>query len=110
MSEKVTCAICKNEEGKKCIVKKGATVAMNKRRRCDKFVLEATKVKAKQILKTVRLTYQEKEALRQHYKDELKQYRNAVKEAKTGRVPQTGSEKHPLTGDLSRFTSTARGG
>ena len=110
MSEKITCAICKNEEGRKCLVKKNATVSLNRRRRCEKFVLEPTKVKAKQILKTTRLTYREKEALRRHYKEELKQYRQAMKEDQTGQVPQSGSAKHPLTGDLSRFSSSARGG
>lgn len=110
MSEKVTCAICKNEEGRKCTVKKDVKVSVNKRRHCGQFVLEPTKVKAKQILKTTRLTYQEKEALRQHYKEELRKYKKAVKEEQTGRVPNSVSPQHPLTGDLSRFTSSARGG
>ena len=110
MSEKITCAICINEEDKACTVKKNVKVAVNKRRRCGQFVLEPTKVKAKQILKTTRLTFQEKEALRQHYKEELKRYKKAVKEEQSGKVPNSVSPQHPLTGDLSRFTSTARGG
>jgi hypothetical protein len=106
MSEKVTCAICKNEVNKKCTVKKNSAVALNKRRRCDLFELEPGKVKTKQILKTVRMTYEEKEALRKEYKEQLKLYKQAVKEAKQGKVPHSGSSKHPLTGDLSRFVST----
>lgn len=105
MSEKVTCAICKNEVNKKCVAKKNSSVALNKRRRCDLFILEAEKVKTKQILKTVRMTYEEKEALRKEYKEQLRIYKEAAKQAKSApKFP--GSAKHPLTGDLSRFVST----
>jgi len=97
--EKITCATCLNEENKVCVVKKNR-VALNKRRRCGKYVLEATKVKAKQILKTVQMGYKDKEALRREYKNQLKQFRAS---AKQGNI----SQSHPLTGDLSRFTSTA---
>lgn len=99
--EKITCATCANEENKRCIVKK-SRVALNKRRNCDKYVLEATKVKAKQILKTVRMSHVEKEALRNEYKQQLKQFRA---DAKSGGFQQ--NSKHPMTGDLSRFSSTA---
>jgi len=57
MSEKVTCAICQNEINRKCVVKKNNAIALNKRRHCDKFILEPNKVKnaidkiVKQILK-----------------------------------------------------------
>jgi hypothetical protein len=100
---KITCATCASEFKGKCNAKKGRpSIALNKRRRCDKYILEATKVKAKQILKTVQMGYKDKEALRREYKDQLKQFRNAAKQGNT-------SNSHPLTGDLSRFTSTARG-
>ncbi len=103
---KITCATCLNEENKTCVIKK-SRVVLNKRRRCNKYVLEATKVKAKQILKTVQMGYKEKEVLRREYKDQLKQFRAAAKQGNT-------SQSHPLTGDLSRFTSTvgsnSRGG
>ena len=105
---KITCATCRCEVNKKCNAKKGRpSVALNKRRRCDKYILEATKVKAKQILKTVQMGHKEKEALRREYKDQLKQFKDAAKQGNT-------SQSHPLTGDLSRFTSTvgsnSRGG
>ena len=105
---KITCATCRCEVNKKCNAKKGRpSVALNKRRRCDKYILEATKVKAKQILKTIQVGYQEKEALRREYKDQLKQFKDAAKQGNT-------SQSHPLTGDLGRFTSTvgsnSRGG
>ena len=95
--EKITCATCRNEENKSCVIKK-SRVAVNKRRHCDKYVLEATKVKARQILKSVPMGYKEKEALRREYKEQLKQFKVAAGQ---------GNTSHPLTGDLSRFTSTA---
>jgi len=101
---KVTCATCVNEFGRKCGVKKNKpSVSVNKRRRCDKYILEPTKVKEKQILKTIRVPYKEKEALRREYKEQLKRYKEAVKQG-------GGTTQHPVTGDLSRFVSTAGGG
>lgn len=97
MSNRIVCAICKNETGGFCRVKKNVKVAINKRRNCDQFILEPGKVKEKQILKTVRLSYAEKEALRKHYKEELRQIKSKLKDP---------ANPHPLTGDLSRFTST----
>ena len=99
---KITCATCLNEENRHCTVKK-ATVTLNKRRNCDKYVLEATKVKEKQVLKTIKTSYREREALRKEYKEQLKSFKALAKEGKT--VPH--SLKHPLTGNLDRFTSTA---
>ena len=99
--EKITCATCVNEENKRCVVKK-SKVAINKRRNCDKYILEATKVKAKQILKIVRMSHVEKEVLRNEYKQQLRQLRV---DAKNGGFQQ--NSRHPITGDLSRFSSTA---
>ena len=100
--KRVTCATCKSEHNKRCNAKKGRpTVAINKRRRCDKYVLESTKVKEKQVLKTVKMGYKEREALRKQYKEELKKIKQMVGEQNTPKDPA-----HPLTGDLSRFTST----
>jgi hypothetical protein len=105
MGSKVTCGTCRNEENRKCVVKK-SKVAVNKRRHCGKYIFEATKVKAKQILKTIKMGHQEKEALRKEYKEQLKLAKAAIK--------NPGTTAHPLTGDLSRFTSTvgnnSRGG
>ena len=102
MDKKIVCAICKNEENRFCTVKK-SSVAINKKRHCNKFVLEPTKVKEKQILKTIRLPYQDKELLRQHYKKELKKYNQQMRD---GKQYQT-TVANPTTGDLSRFVSTA---
>lgn len=107
MEKKITCGVCKNEIKRFCSVKK-SPVALNKRRHCDKFILEPTKVKAKQILKTVRLSYKEKEELRRHYREELKRQKQLAKmRANTPNSPPPVDSLHPLTGDLSRFTSTA---
>ena len=100
---KVICATCAAEFKGKCNAKKGRpSVSINKRRRCDKYILEPSKVKEKQILKTIRMGYKEKEALRREYKEQLKQFRAQAKQHGL-----TNNPKHPLTGDLSRFTSTA---
>jgi hypothetical protein len=101
MDKKIVCAICKNEENRFCTVKK-SSVAINKKRHCNKFVLEPTKVKEKQILKTIRLPYQDKEVLRQHYKKELKKYNQQTRDGQ-----HNTTVANPTTGDLSRFMSTA---
>jgi len=105
MKDKIVCAICKNEENKRCLIKK-VSVAINKKRRCDKFIFEPTKVKEKQILKTIRMPYREKEELRQRYKKELKRYNQLVKNGTINKKYESTSA-NPTTGDLSRFVSTA---
>jgi len=105
MDKKIVCSVCKNEENKFCTVKK-SSVSINKRRHCDKFILEPIKVKEKQILKTIKLPYKDKEILRQHYKKELKKYNQSVRDGTMNKQYQT-TTSHPSTGDLSRFVSTA---
>lgn len=105
MEKKITCSICEHEEKSFCTVKK-IGIAPNKRRRCEKFDFAPLKVKPKQALKTVRMTWEEKEYLRKQYKAELKKVRQLQKEGKLNQVPPTVDQKHPLTGDLSRFVST----
>jgi len=102
---KITCSTCRAEFKNKCNAKKGRpSVSLNKRRRCDKYVLEPSKVKERHIMKTIKMGYKEKEAIRKEYKEQLKLAKDAVKQ---GRAPQNSN--HPLTGDLTRFTSTAKG-
>lgn len=104
---KVVCAVCANEDDRKCLVKK-SRVSVNKRRRCVQFILEPSKVKAKQIIKTVKMGHKETEALRKEYKEQLKQFKAQAKQrGLTNKTPMAGDSKHPLTGDLSRFISTA---
>lgn len=97
---KVTCAVCVNEENKRCKVKKSA-VAINKRRSCDKYILAAEKVIERQVIKSIPMGYKEKEELRKDYKKQLKLIKQQMK------AGYSGDAKHPVTGDLSRFTSTA---
>jgi len=100
---KIVCATCVKEVDGFCVAKRNSRISLNKRRRCDKYVLEPTKVKEKQILKTIRVPYREKEVLRREYKEQLKRYKEAAKRG-------GGTTKYPVVGDLSRFTSTAAGG
>ena len=100
---KIVCATCKNEKDSFCTTKK-IGIHLNKRRDCDKYLMEEAKIKPKHLLQTVKVPYAEKEALKQQYKQALKQHREAAKLGVS--VPTDPS--HPLTGDLSRFiTSTA---
>lgn len=43
MSKKVKCSLCMHAEGNRCLVKK-ATIKIGKRRRCDDYQLDPTKV------------------------------------------------------------------
>ena len=100
---KIVCATCKNEKNSFCIAKKTG-IHPNKRRDCDKYILEEVKVKPKHVLQTIKVPYAEKESLKQKYKQALRQHKEA---AELG-VPVPADPSHPLTGDLSRFiTSTA---
>lgn len=99
---RVTCATCANENEKKCAVKKNISISLNKRRNCPKYVLETSKVKEKQIIKSVKLGYEEREAMRAEYKRQLK-----IAKQQAAQGQPTADPAHPMTGDLSRFTSNA---
>jgi len=106
---KVSCAICEAQYNRFCTTKR-VTVALNKKRLCDKFIYDENKVKNGVPIPTTRITFNNKEALRKEHKKELKELRDKLKEGievkPENTVPRTTSEKHPLTGDLSRFTTT----
>ena len=112
--KKVRCAECKLQYKGFCITKK-VTVSLNKKRQCDKFQHDQEKVKIKQVLPTTRLPYAQKELDRQLRKAELKELKERMREDQKGpglpikesRIfKPSGNEKFPLTGDLSRFTTT----
>jgi hypothetical protein len=103
---KVTCSICKNEEGKICRAKK-IGVHINKRRDCNKFILAEDKVGPVHLVKTIKMPYAEKEEMKRRYKEELKHRREIEKNTKEAGLDPASINMHPLTGDLSRFTSTA---
>ena len=114
-SKKVRCALCKSQHRGFCVLKR-VSVSLNKSRICDKFEHDQQKIKIKEILPTTRRPYAQKELDRQTKKAELKQLKETIKQQKLlkkqGPVKESmifkpsGNEKFPLTGDLSRFTTT----
>jgi len=113
--KQVRCATCKNLYRNFCIVKK-VGVAINKSRLCNKYKFDQQKVKIKQVLPTTRLPFAQQQLDKQTRKAEIKQIKEAIKREKLlekqGPVQEsriwkpTGDTKFPLTGDLSRFTTT----
>lgn len=121
--KKVRCAECKAQYNKFCTTKK-VTVSLNKDRYCDKFMHDQAKVKIKQVLPTVKIGFREQEKLRKQRKEDLKKLRERMKSEglldnkvqfstplkeppPESRIYKPyGDDKYPLTGDLSRFTTT----
>ena len=90
MSKKVRCFSCDNELAGKCNIKK-VKVKINKPRLCEDYKLNELK-QAK--VNTVTISAPPRV--------------NPKKDGLLKRVATTGNPKHPLTGDLSRFTTTAK--
>jgi hypothetical protein len=108
--KKVRCALCKSQYKGFCVLKK-VSVSLNKSRHCDKFQYDQQKIKIIQAPTITRLTFTQKELDKQTRKAEMKQVREALKQQqnpmKESRIYKpSGNEKFPLTGDLSRFTTT----
>jgi hypothetical protein len=124
---KVKCAVCANEISGICSIKK-IGVKINKPRICEAYIYAESKMKAKQDVPTIRVGYEEQQEAKRRYKEELKALKALAKqevENKTAKslglmendkfmsagddpkllIPRTNM-KHPLTGDLSRFTTT----
>lgn len=127
-SMKVKCRVCDNEKDGFCKVKK-IGVKVNKSRTCEAYIYNESKVKAKQELKTTKISYADRERAKAMRKEELKKLRALLKEGQRqgtakdlgliekeeSRIIKPGDPrfvmpnsdpKHPLTGDLSRFTTT----
>jgi len=111
--DKVRCAVCKHQANAFCLVKK-CKVALNKRRKCDKFKIEPSKVRLKREIPTTRGPAPALiKDLRKEYKKALKEEaarQEAAKKSQQNKYKDAmkmPDEKHPLTGDLSRFVSTA---
>ena len=94
---------------------KKAKISLNKKRVCGEYKFDVTKVKTKHSIPTVYrsdLTNKKKE-LKKLLKGYRKQEELAKERAELAdtpnylKAPGTGDPKHPMTGDLSRFTSTA---
>jgi len=116
VGKKVSCALCKAQYNSFCTVKK-VTVSLNKKRHCDKYVFDKGKVKEGIPIPTKRITFKEKEIIRKERKEQLKELKAKLKEQSTDTKPTKesriykpyGNDKYPLTGDLSRFTTTGSG-
>ena len=117
VGKKVSCIVCKAQYNKFCTTKR-VTVSLNKKRHCDKYVFEESKIKEGIPIPTTRITYREKEVKREERKEQLKELKARLKEQegiKDGTIKESrifkphGDEKYPLTGDLSRFTTTGSG-
>lgn len=121
---KVKCLVCANEISGICGIKK-IGVKTNKPRICEAFVYAESKMKAKQDVPVIRVSYAEVQEAKRRRKEEMKALRELADkgpENKTAKelgllkeeskvndpgliIPRTDM-KHPLTGDLSRFTTT----
>jgi hypothetical protein len=107
MGNKIRCKFCKFEEQSKCSVKKGTTVKRNKKRTCLDYQMDEDKVlnflDSKQSIKTTMRpdwlwSRKDRKAARDKaIKAEMNQYQTTA-------APDS---KHPLTGDLSRFSKPA---
>ena len=111
---KIRCAHCGNQINGFCSVKK-ATVSLNKKRICDKYKYDETKVKERHEIPSVMRSewYWKREELKRLRKEqkEYEEQQARLKEISPAPVfmgsANSGDPKYPLTGDLSRFISTA---
>jgi hypothetical protein len=121
MGNKVKCEVCSRQTAGFCSFKK-TKVKLTKKRVCDKFKYDAGKEKEKQPIETIRRPdwYWDKEKKKKAMKEELKRLQELEKERieaeKKGKKIVDANDiqmikprdlKYPLTGDLSRFTTTA---
>ena len=97
---KIVCATCGNEKDSRCTVKKNQGVHVNKRRDCNLYLLAPEKIKMRQVLDSVYVPPNQREEFKKIYKQEEKRRKEAHSGVST-------NVAHPLTGDLSRFRSTA---
>lgn len=112
IGKKVSCAACESYYNKFCTTKRVMVLA-NKKRSCDKFVYDKNKTKTSVPIPTTRITFKEKEMLKNEHKEDAKIIREKLKEGvkiTPENILRTTDEKHPLTGDLSRFTTTGSKG
>lgn len=120
---KVKCNVCSNENNNFCIVKK-VKVHINKKRKCKSYIYEPSKVKTKQEIPLTRVGFTKQQFNRQKAKENLKELKEIQKQEaiakslgaegqvvmSTNYTDKLVNTKYPLTGDLSRFTTTATKG
>jgi len=110
MGNKVTCGTCVYEEKGICILKKVKTKP-NKRRICDKHCTDTKKIKFTQEIPSIRRPdwFWDKEERRRLRKEFLENIAKNITDSAKKEITMVDSKdsKHPLTGDLSRFQTTA---
>lgn len=116
--KKEKCRVCGNEKNGICTIKK-IGVAINKSRMCKSYVYDEGKLKVKQEIPVIKISYKDKQEHKIRLKEELKVLKksmeNSVSQDTTINTPVENTEsyinrsnsKYPLTGDLSRFLTTA---
>lgn len=110
---KVTCSTCEKQTNGYCSAKK-TMVSLNKRRKCPKYDHDVTKEKEySPIPSEMRPDWywdkKETKRLRREWRAKvLEEIKKAEEQKNKSEViqPFSGNDKHPLTGDLSRFVST----
>jgi len=121
---KVNCKFCKFEEESKC-KKKGCSVKLNKRRSCEVYVEDEDKVlvyiqkkrftSKPEVIEVDSRVFHDRNFRRRYNRmveQEISQYEttanngNRIVETPHTSATNLGS-KHPMTGDLSRFISSA---
>ena len=107
MGNKITCSTCLNQTEGVCEIKK-VTVKLKKRRKCDNYRQDTNKIKFKEEIPVTKRPdwFWNREEKRKHMKDMLERLSSGkFKRSQDGM--EMINVKHPLTGDLSRFKTTA---
>ena len=120
LGKKIICQVCFNQTDGFCSFKK-TKIKLKKKRLCGKFRQDMSKIKIKRPIDTIRRPdwFWDRDERRKEYKKQLKELQElqAKKEQQDKKIivdnkdiqiinPVKNAE-HPLTGDLSRFSSTA---
>jgi len=106
---KVICGVCMKQVDGFCQAKK-CKVALKKRRLCNKFVYDVNKVSIKIPLPSIKRSefFWDRKERRRILKEMLAEAKKQMeKKNVTDVLPTINKDMaHPLTGDLSRFTTT----
>jgi len=105
---KVRCRFCKFEDQSKCSIKKGTKVKVNKKRSCSDYQGDEDKIV--EFLERRKNNSKPEAIIRPDWLWDKKARRAERDKAVTEEMNRyqttaSPSKKHPLTGDLSRFTA-----
>lgn len=124
MSNTVVCALCRNEFNRRC-VRKNNKVKINKPRHCDLYeestdkrdLMEAKRANKPQSILRPDWYWDRKEYMKELRKEAREQVLKEMSKNSHVTVhapakptvsnPNSGDPRYPLTGDLSRFISSA---